>query len=78
MIDDVVERCREVVTVLTSASPSASQLGSAAMLLRAAADDLASLTELVEGPTSGREDPSATPTGFDLAFGNAIQSNRHH
>jgi hypothetical protein len=70
MTDDVAQRCRAALDVLAGRNVSASQIGNAAMLLRSAADDLASLVELVEGPVPFACEVAALPA-FGLAFGSS-------
>ena len=68
MVDDIAMRCREVTAALASPSSSAVKLGSAAMLLRGAANDLVSLVELIEGSDRPGGGDVETPA-FGLAFG---------
>lgn len=70
MTADVSQRCREALDVLVAHNVSAVQIGNAAMLLRSAADDLASLVELVEGPVPFAREIASLPA-FGLAFGGA-------
>ncbi|NND75511.1 MAG: hypothetical protein HKN44_10955 [Ilumatobacter sp.] len=69
MVDDIAVRCRAVLDALADGSQTAVGLGGAGMLLREAADDLVSLTEML-----GR--PAATPPGLDGAFGLAFGAVR--
>ena len=67
MIQDVAQRCRDVLALLDQQDASPAQLGNAAVLLRGAADDLVSLVELVEGGDT--VDFEVSPQAFGLSFG---------
>ena len=71
MTADVAKRCREAVGHLETPRGSARHLADAAMLLRAAADDLVSLVELVEGPAAAARLRVDAPFAFDVSFRNA-------
>ena len=68
MTADISQRCRQALDALTVHNPSVVQIGNAAMLLRSAADDLASLVELVEMPIAPTREMASLPA-FGLAFG---------
>lgn len=70
MVHDIAERCREVLASLDQHASSVAHLGTAAMQLRGAADDLVSLVELVEGGRPvGAAARDVPPEAFGLAFG---------
>jgi hypothetical protein len=68
MTADISQRCREALDVLAAQNVSPVQIGNAAMLLRSAVDDLASVVELVEGPVPLTREVASMPA-FGLAFG---------
>lgn len=89
MVDDVAARCRAVLDSLgrgdrtAGNAASAVQLGTAAMLLRGAADDLVAVVELTEQParTPARRRPTAAPVdasraAFDVSFDRVVKSVR--
>lgn len=76
MVDDIAARCREVLDALQAQSPATLGSAGVANLLRAAADDLGSLVELIDGPQRGfhrQPDSEAFRLSFDARVAPAEQ-----